>query len=92
MLKCHWKETFGVECMGCGFQRSLMALLEGDFLTSLSLFPATIPLLFTFVYTVAHLIFGYQKGARNIIILFSFSAFLMLANFIYKIATSNPLH
>lgn len=77
--------------MGCGFQRSLIALLEGDILTSLSLFPATIPLIFTFVYTAAHLIFGYQKGARNIVILFSFSAFLMLANFIYKIVSANTV-
>lgn len=85
MLTCHWKATFGVECMGCGFQRSILALLEGDFLTSITLFPATIPLLFTFFYTIAHLIFKYKKGARNIVILFSFSAFLMLSNFIYKL-------
>lgn len=88
MLTCHWKETFGVECMGCGFQRSFIALLEGDIMSSISLFPATIPLIFTFIYTIAHLLFKYDKGARNIIILFSFSALLMLGNFVYKLFNS----
>jgi hypothetical protein len=87
MLECHWKKTFGIECFGCGFQRSIIALIEGDLMTSLSLYPATIPILFTFIYTVAHLLFKYKNGARNIVILFSFSVVLMVGNFIYKLVT-----
>lgn len=85
MLECHWKKTFGIECFGCGFQRSLLALLEGDLVSSLSLYPATIPLLFTFIYTIAHLLFKYDNGARNIVILFSTTVFIILTNFIYKL-------
>ncbi len=85
MLDCHWKKTFGVECFGCGFQRSLIYLIEGDITASLSTYPATIPLLFTFIYTVAHLLFKYKHGARNIIFLFSFAVTLMVGNFIYKL-------
>lgn len=85
MLECHWKKTFGIECIGCGFQQSLLALLEGDFLISLSLYPATIPLLLTFAYTVAHILFKYKKGARNIVILFSSTVFIMVASYIYRL-------
>lgn len=85
MLDCHWKKTFGIECFGCGFQRSFLALLEGDLATSLSLYPATLPLLLTFIYTIAHLIFKYSKGARNIIILFSTTVFIIILNFTYKL-------
>lgn len=84
MLDCHWKKHFGVECFGCGFQRSLQMLFEGDLLGSLQLFPATIPLLLTFGYTIAHLLFKYKNGAKIIIILFSTSVALMLGNFIWK--------
>lgn len=84
MLECHWKSTFGVECPGCGFQRSVQHLLEGDLWNSIVLYPATIPILFTFIYTVAHVFLKFENGARNIVISFSISAGLMLGNFIYK--------
>lgn len=85
MLACSWKDTFGIECFGCGFQRSVLALFKGDLILSLSTYPATIPILFTFVYTTAHLLFKYKNGARNIVALFSFSASLIVGNFIYKL-------
>lgn len=85
MLDCHWKKHFGIECFGCGFQRSIELLFEGNFLDSLAMFPATIPLLLTFGYTAAHLLFKYKNGAKMIIILFSISASLMLGNFIWKL-------
>lgn len=85
MLECSWKKHFGVECFGCGFQRSIALLFEGKFIESFQLFPATIPILFTFGYTLAHLLFKYKNGARNIIILFSISTALMLGNLTYKL-------
>ena len=85
MLECSWKSHFGVECFGCGFQRSFLLLMEGKIWESIKLFPATIPIILVFIYAVAHLIFKYKNGARNIVILFSTSAALMLANFIWKI-------
>ena len=89
MLECSWKSHFGVECFGCGFQRSFVLLMEGNFSESIVLFPATIPILLLFVYTGAHLIFKYKNGARNIIILFSTSAALMLGNFIWSLIQAN---
>ena len=89
MLECSWKSHFGVECFGCGFQRSLMLLLEGKIWESIQLFPATIPILLVFLYTGAHLIFKYKNGARNIVILFSISVALMLGNFIWSLIQAN---
>lgn len=85
MLECQWKSTFGVECLGCGFQRALYMLLDGDFKESFLMYPALIPFLATIFYTVAHINFGFNKGARNIIILFSLTAILILANYVYKL-------
>jgi hypothetical protein len=85
MLECSWKSYFGVECFGCGFQRSFLLLMEGNIWGSIKSFPATIPIILVFIYAGAHLIFKYKNGARNIVILFSTSAALMLANFIWKL-------
>jgi len=85
MVECSWKSHFGVECMGCGFQRSFVLLMEGNFWESIQLFPATIPIILVFIYTGAHLIFKYKNGARNIVILFSTSVGLMLGNLVWKL-------
>lgn len=85
MLDCHFKKLTGSDCPGCGAQRSLVALMDGDFFESLLLFPALIPLLFTLLFLILHLIFKFKHGARVITISFSITALLMLINFIYKL-------
>ncbi|MGV3630388.1 MAG: DUF2752 domain-containing protein [Bacteroidota bacterium] len=87
MLACHWKQTFGVECPGCGLQRSLSKLFEGEISESFFLFPATIPLIILFIYLVLHLVFRFKHGAWTLVGLFSFSALLILINFIINICS-----
>ncbi|RAV30625.1 DUF2752 domain-containing protein [Sinomicrobium soli] len=48
LIPCPVKWLTGLDCPGCGFQRSLLALLQGNFGKSLELYPATIPLLLLF--------------------------------------------
>lgn len=49
LLPCPFKALTGIDCPGCGFQRSLVALLQGDFIKSWALYPPTIPLLLLFI-------------------------------------------
>ncbi len=44
-LPCLTKKFTGWECLACGGQRSVIALLEGDIILSLKMFPSLIPLL-----------------------------------------------
>jgi len=44
LLTCPFKKLTGFDCPGCGFQRSIIALLQGDLFKSLALYPATIPI------------------------------------------------
>lgn len=46
-LPCPFKYLTGIDCPGCGFQRSVVALLKGDLSASLHFYPPTIPLLLT---------------------------------------------
>jgi hypothetical protein len=53
LLLCPFKYFTGIDCPGCGFQRSVIALIQGDLHRSLTLYPAAIPLLLFFVYGFA---------------------------------------
>lgn len=49
LLTCTFKSQFGVECLGCGTQRSIMALLEGDIVASFLHNPGVLLLLMTII-------------------------------------------
>jgi hypothetical protein len=40
MFPCLSKTLFGVECLGCGFQRGFLLLLQGDFDAAFKMYPA----------------------------------------------------
>lgn len=40
MLPCLSKTLFGIECLGCGFQRGFLLLLQGDFEDAFKMYPA----------------------------------------------------
>lgn len=92
MISCSWKAQFGVDCMTCGFQRSFLLLMKGEFAESFWQFPATIPFLACVAMLIAHLIFKFQHGARWILSLFSLAAVMMLINYSVKIYTGAVYH
>src|SRR6185312_3674169 len=53
LLPCPFKYLTGIDCPGCGFQRSVIALIQGNLHKSLQLYPAAIPLLLFFSYGFA---------------------------------------
>src|ERR1700744_3658522 len=57
LLKCPFKYLTGIDCPGCGFQRSVLALMNGDLHKSFALYPSTIPLLAFFAYGSADRLF-----------------------------------
>lgn len=85
LFACPFKAYFGFDCPGCGFQRSALALFNGDLLASFRYYPATIPLLFIFVFTIVHLKMNFKVGAQVIKIAFAGVAVIILINYIYKI-------
>ena len=50
------KQLFGVECPGCGTQRAIAFLLEGEFYEAFKMFPAIYTLAIFFVLLGLHLI------------------------------------
>jgi len=85
MLSCPFKETFGIDCPGCGIQRSFILLLKGDLIESFCQYPPLIPMIFLNIFLIIHLIFKIKNGGRILLVNFIVVAVLMVANFIYKL-------
>lgn len=84
MLPCLSKTLFGIECLGCGFQRSLLLLFQGQFKAAFEMYPA----IFTSLIFIASLLLNavHKKGnySKAIIILAIINASIMIAGYYYK--------
>ena len=58
MLPCAYKSFFGIDCPACGFQRSFILLLKGNFADSFVMYP---PLLFVLLMLVAFTVHAFNK-------------------------------
>jgi hypothetical protein len=87
LLTCPSKHLFDIDCPGCGLQRSILALLEGDWIKSFQLYPATIPILFCFIFTALHLKFDFKQGAEIIKWSYILNVAIILVFYCYKIFT-----
>ncbi len=82
---CMYNKFLGVECPGCGLQRSFIELLKGNIAESFQLFPALIPVLFMFFYLIVHLIFNFRKGADILKYLFIINVGVVIIHYIFKL-------
>jgi hypothetical protein len=87
MLPCLFKQTFHMDCPGCGFQRSAAALLKGEWLQSFQSYPALVPILCLAVITALHLGPGLKHGAAIIRYLQIGIGIIIAVFYIYKVIT-----
>ncbi|MFT4612712.1 MAG: hypothetical protein ACI8QQ_001537 [Psychroserpens sp.] len=84
MLPCLNKKLLGLDCMGCGMQRSIALILNGDFIAAFQMYPA----IYSLIALVSVIFLNYFKNFKHaykiIIILAILNAILILGNFIYK--------
>jgi hypothetical protein len=66
LIPCPFKYLTGIDCPGCGFQRSVLALVQGNFHKSFVLYPAALPLLLFFAYGIADKIFRLDTSKNAI--------------------------
>lgn len=89
LMPCWFKTVFHVECPGCGFQRSVIELLKGNFIISFKLYPALIPLLlyigFLFLNKKYHYKFSQKITFYGLIAIFS----IILISYIIKLNYQN---
>src|ERR1700759_4186188 len=93
LLSCPFKALFGFDCPGCGFQRSCLALLQGDVKNSLLLYPATVPILITGVYMLISIRYKFANGPVIKKALFLSVALIITVSYAVKMFMHfQPLH
>lgn len=75
----------GFDCPGCGLQRSVLLLAQGDFVGAFYMYPAIFALIPLALVLIVNRIFN-LKHANLLIIILSFSSVAMiLINYIFKL-------
>jgi hypothetical protein len=84
MLPCFSKQIFGLDCPGCGIQRSLSLLLQRDFVAAFKMYPAIYSLLLLFGFLLLDNFFKIKFSNTIIITLTSVTIILILMNYFLK--------
>jgi hypothetical protein len=84
MIPCMNKKLFGVECFGCGTQRSLLLLIHGDFAGAFAMFPAIYTTILFFAVVGLHFIDKSRNYNKLIVSLAIINAVIMIVSYFYK--------
>ncbi|WP_316735308.1 DUF2752 domain-containing protein [Pedobacter aquatilis] len=85
LIPCPFKALTHLDCPGCGFQRSIIALIKGDIQQSWNLYPPTIPLLILFLSALIIHKFPFTKSAITIKAMIIVVGNFVLISYLYKI-------
>ena len=88
LLACPFKSFTGIDCPGCGIQRSIIAIFQGNFFSSVKFYPATLPIFALLGLTAIHLKLELKNGALLIKSLYIGITLIIIFNYIYKIFTN----
>lgn len=83
MKTCTFKEHTGIYCAGCGLQRSVISLLKGHIIESITFYPALLPVLMMFTFLSLHLIFKFRFGATVLKYMFIGNMSIIFLHYIY---------
>ena len=85
MLPCISKQLFGIDCPGCGFQRSVALLLQGDLEASFLMYPGLMPMLALFGFLALNRFVSFRRANTITIFLAGTTVLTILVNFFIKI-------
>jgi len=84
MLPCMFKQTFGIDCIGCGIQRAFFYHVNCDFVNAFKMFPAIYTTLLLGV-SILLFIFDKKRNYQTMVISLAIAnAVVMIISFIYK--------
>jgi len=84
MLPCAYKQLFGIYCPMCGFQTSVISLLKGKYIESMSEFPALFALLITFITYILLSIIKNPKSKSTFKVMLLFDLIIMFITCVLK--------
>ena len=85
MLPCLNKKLFGIECMGCGLQRSISLIFQGKFIDAFYMYPAIYTLILMFFFIFLNIFNKNIKYAYKIIVTLAIlNTVIIVSSFIVK--------
>ncbi|MFI0491063.1 DUF2752 domain-containing protein [Flavobacterium sp.] len=84
MIPCLSKTLFGVECLGCGFQRSFLLLLNGKFAAAFEMYPAIYAVLIFSGIVGLHFLDKSHNYRKLLFIMAIITGLFMVVGYIYK--------
>ncbi|GAA3590326.1 DUF2752 domain-containing protein [Flavivirga amylovorans] len=85
MLPCLNKKLFGIECMGCGLQRSLALIFKGQFVDAFYMYPAIYSLIILFLSIGINIFFKFKHSNKIIGSLAIITVTIIIISYIMKI-------
>ena len=84
LFPCFFKSHFGMECPGCGMQRSLIALLKGNLSESLQYHVALIPFIITIILLLVQLKIKHVNGGKWVMCAFIITSVITIIQYIVR--------
>lgn len=84
MLPCLNKKLFGLDCMGCGMQRSIVLVAKGDFIEAFNMYPAIYTLILLFCIIAFNTFKNFKYSSKIILILAVLNGIIIVSSFITK--------
>ena len=85
MLPCLNKKLLGIECFGCGFQRSLLLVFQGEFVAAFKMYPAIYTLMLFAAFLIINLFFKFKYAEKIKLILVVLNVVIIVTSYIIKI-------
>lgn len=85
MVTCLNKKLFGFDCLGCGGQRAVFYLFQGDFIAAFKMYPAIYTLIPLFIIIGLNFFYKIKHANKIINILAIASVAIIIINFIIKL-------
>lgn len=84
MLPCLNKKLFGVDCLGCGIQRSLSLIFQGEFVEAFKMYPAIYTLIILGVYVLLNFKLKFKNSKKIILTLVVINVLIIIISYFIK--------
>ncbi|MDG2350723.1 MAG: DUF2752 domain-containing protein [Flavobacteriaceae bacterium] len=85
LLPCLNKKLLGIECFGCGFQRSLLFLFQGKFTEAFLMYPAIYPFLTLTLFLIFNIFYKFKYDEKIKLFLVVLSLSTIFISYIIKL-------
>jgi len=86
MLPCLNKKFFGLECPGCGMQRSMSLLFQGEFVAAFKMYPAIYTLILLIFFLIFNLFVKFKYDYQLKVGLIILNALIIAISYLIKIS------